>query len=137
VKSPVQAKQSLLVSHKSWQQSDFESVILHQYIWHSSVLFVNWNIGKIAGFFWHKQKWRSLWKEVMNLASCNIFHDCNRLSGYNLVFLPILDLKLLDFQLKHHCGCALTAASTKLAKNQVITCEASTMHLLQIFLFWT
>ena len=60
------------------------------------------------------------------------------LKDYNLTFLLILDLQLLDFQLKHQHGCALTAASPKNGgKIQIISHETSKMHLLQASLFWT
>ena len=61
------------------------------------------------------------------------------LKDYNLnLFLLILDLQLLDFQMKHQHGCALTAASPKNGgKFQIISHETSKMYLLQTSLYWT
>ena len=52
--------------------------------------------------------------------------------------MPILNLQLLDFHLKHQNGCILTAASPKNGRKiQIIACETSKLYLLQTFLFWT
>ena len=60
------------------------------------------------------------------------------LTGWNLNFLPILDLQLLHFQLKHQLGCALTAESPKNGgKIQIISREINKMHPLKTLLFWT
>ena len=54
------------------------------------------------------------------------------------IFRSILDLKLPDFELKYQHECTLTAVSPKNGRKiQIIACETSKMHLLQMFLFWT